>query len=297
MTDHYLKQYADAGLYVMQGRLSAPEAGRFQSFPRANWAAEIEAAPKAGLRGIEWIFDLYGEGANPLETAESRSQLREALKASDVSVVSICADYFMDCPLVRVDAETFGKRLETLKWLISICPEMGVTRVVLPFVDASKMIDSNDKESVLSALHTVLPDAIESSVELHLEADFNPDDFRSFLGEIDHPLVKVNYDSGNSSSLGYAPAKEFAAYGDRIGSFHIKDRVKGSSTVPLGSGDADFVSLRAGLIDIGYRGDFVLQVARGVPGDEVTWLRKVSDAACAWLRGDTPDGRCTMSGA
>ncbi|KVN58770.1 xylose isomerase [Burkholderia ubonensis] len=297
MTDHYLKQYADAGLYVMQNRLSPPENGRFQSFPRASWAAEIEAAPRAGLRGIEWIFDLYGEGANPLETAEGRSELRDALKASGVSVVSICADYFMDCPLVRVDTETFEKRLATLKWLISICPEMGVTRVVLPFVDASKMVDSNDKERVLSALHTVLPDATAAAVELHLEADFNPQDFRAFLAEIDSPLVKVNYDAGNSASLGFAPAREFEAYGDRVGSFHIKDRVKGGFTVPLGTGDADFAALRAALIDVDYRGDFVLQVARGEPGDEVAWLRKVSDAACAWLRGDTPDGRCTMSGA
>ena len=297
MTDHYLKQYADAGLYVMQGRLSPPEDGRFQSFPRASWAAEIEAAPRATLRGIEWIFDLYGEGANPLETEAGRSELRDALKAASVGVVSICADYFMDCPLVRVDSETFEKRLATLKWLISICPEMGVTRVVLPFVDASKMIDSSDKERVLSALHTVLPDAAGSSVELHLETDFNPHDFRSFLAEIDSPLVKVNYDAGNSASLGYAPAQEFEAYGDRVGSFHIKDRVKGSTTVPLGSGNADFASLRAALIDVDYRGDFVLQVARGTPGDEVAWLRKVSDAARAWLRGDSPDGRCTMSGA
>jgi sugar phosphate isomerase/epimerase len=39
--------------------------------------------------------------------------------------------------------------------------------------------------------------------------------------------------------------EEFAAYGERVGSFHIKDRVRGGKTVPLGQGDTDFASLRA----------------------------------------------------
>ena len=297
MTKEYLEQYAHEGLYTMQNRLSPPEAGRFQSFPRTHWRAEIEAAPKVPLRGIEWIFDLYGEGANPIETAEGREDLRARLSSNGVSVVSICADWFMDCPLVRVDQDTLAQRVEKLRWLISVSPEMQIGRIVLPFVDASRMSNAAEYEQVLRVLHSVLPAAREAQVELHLETDLGPAEFRAFLDEIPDPLVKVNYDAGNSASLGFAPTQEFAAYGERVGSFHIKDRVKGSSTVPLGTGSADFASLRAALIDFDYRGDFVLQVARGEPGEEVAWLAKVSDAARAWLRGDTPDGRCTMAGA
>jgi L-ribulose-5-phosphate 3-epimerase len=71
MNSEYLNSYANAGLYTMQGRLSAPEDGRFQSFPRTGWQREIELAPMVPLRGIEWIVDLYGEGANPIETTEA----------------------------------------------------------------------------------------------------------------------------------------------------------------------------------------------------------------------------------
>jgi hexulose-6-phosphate isomerase len=88
-----------------------------------------------------------------------------------------------------------------------------------------------------------------------------------------HPSIKVNYDSGNSSSLGYRPAEEFAAYGKRVGSVHIKDRVCGGGTVPLGEGDADFPALFEALRRVEYRGDFILQVARGPEGDEVAWAR------------------------
>jgi Sugar phosphate isomerases/epimerases len=90
-------------------------------------------------------------------------------------------------------------------------------------------------------------------------------------------MLKVNYDSGNSASLGYDPADEFAAYGTRVGSVHIKDRVNGGGTVPLGSGNTNFKSLFECLGELGYSGDFVLQVARGASGDEVAWARSNCD--------------------
>jgi L-ribulose-5-phosphate 3-epimerase len=83
----------------------------------------------------------------------------------------------------------------------------------------------------------------------------------------------VNFDSGNSASLGYDVREEFANYGTRIGSVHIKDRVRGGGTTPVGKGNADFDALFECLDAIHYAGDFVLQVARGTAGDEVNWAR------------------------
>ena len=90
-------------------------------------------------------------------------------------------------------------------------------------------------------------------------------------------MLKVNYDSGNSASLGYSPAEEFAAYGERVGSVHVKDRILGGSTVPLGTGNADFEVLSRCLNEIGYAGDFILQVARGTTGQEVDWALQNRD--------------------
>jgi L-ribulose-5-phosphate 3-epimerase len=84
----------------------------------------------------------------------------------------------------------------------------------------------------------------------------------------------VNYDSGNSASLGYDVAGELAAYGTRIGSIHIKDRIRGGGTVPLGAGDADLPALFSLLAGLQYQGDYVLQVARGADGSEVEWARQ-----------------------
>ena len=48
----------------------------------------------------------------------------------------------------------------------------------------------------------------------------------------------------------------------------------GGSTVAPGTGDADFPALAESLKMVGYSGDFILQVARGVSGDEVNWIRQ-----------------------
>ncbi len=285
MTD-FLTAYPDGGLYTMQGRLSSPEGGRFQSFPRRHWRLEIERAAQIGLRGIEWIYDLYGEGANPIETEAGRQELTRLLGEHGIAVVSVCADYFMDRPLLRTSPGERAALLERLEWLLAVCGELQVGRVVLPFVDASSIRNEAERAEVIEALCQVLPRAEQHAVELHLETDLDPDAFQQLLAALEHPLVRVNYDAGNSAALGYLPEEEFAAYGPRVGSVHIKDRLRGAGTVELGKGDTDFSSLREQLIKYDYRGDFVLQVARGEPEDEPRWLAEMARLAAQWLRGD-----------
>jgi hexulose-6-phosphate isomerase len=259
---------------IMQGRLVPPEEGRIQAFPRERWAAEFPAAAEAGLDAIEWVYDTYGLGSNPLETDQGVSSIQQLSARHRVAVRSVCADYFMDFAFVRATAADREERLERLAWLMRQAARIGVTRVVLPFVDQSAIRDAADQEVAVEALERSLPSAETCGVELHLETSLTPDSFAALLSRLPHPFIKVNYDSGNSSSLGYRPAEEFAAYGKRVGSVHIKDRVRGAGTVPLGEGDADFPALFAALRRIEYRGDFILQVARGPAGDEVAWARK-----------------------
>jgi hexulose-6-phosphate isomerase len=123
-------------------------------------------------------------------------------------------------------------------------------------------------------LRDAATEAARIGVELHLETDLGPKEFASFLDLIAVDEVRINYDSGNSASLGYAPKEELAAYGERLGSVHIKDRVRGGGSVPLGTGDADFAELFTALLRLGYDGDFILQTARGKDGEEVAHARR-----------------------
>jgi hexulose-6-phosphate isomerase len=257
----------------MQGRLVPPVEGRIQAFPRDRWAEEFPNAAAAGLGAIEWIYDSYGVGANPIETEAGIEKVQRLSRAHGIAVRSLCADYFMDFTFVRATGPEKAERIAHLLWLLEQARRIGVTRVVLPFVDSSAIRDEADREAVIDTLNAALPAAVSAGIELHLETGLSPNEFAALLARIPHPYVKVNYDSGNSSSLGYRPAEEFAAYGERLGSVHIKDRVLHGSTVPLGQGDADLDAVFGGLRRLNYAGDFILQVARGTAGEEVEWAR------------------------
>jgi len=258
---------------VMQGRLLPPEPGRFQAFPCTRWREEFPSAAAAGVDAIEWIYDLYGMNANPVATDSGIGEMNELSAQTGVAVVSLCADYFMDRPFTTASPEAFAELSDHLRWLWGRSKMAGIGRIVLPFVDASKIETAEQRERIVGLLREVLPWAAECGVELHLETSMDPTALAGFLAELPHPFLKANYDSGNSSSLGYDVREELAAYGERIGSVHIKDRLRGGCTVPLGSGDADLPALLEGLLALGYGGDYVLQVAREAPNNEVAWTR------------------------
>jgi len=258
---------------IMQGRLLPPSDGKIQCFPRERWRDEFALAAAADFAAIEWIYDLHGADLNPIASESGVAEIRSLSAQTDVLVRSLCADYFMDRPLLRAEHREISERTETLIWLMRRCAMLGISRVVLPFVDASRIDSAVELDSVAVVLRQVLPVLEETGVELHLETSLSPSRFADLLARLPHAMIKVNYDSGNSTSLGYHPSDEFAAYGERVGSVHIKDRMNGGGTVPLASGDTDFKALFKCLGEVGYGGDFVLQVARGASGDEVAWAR------------------------
>jgi len=259
---------------IMQGRLVPPTDNRIQCFPRERWADEFALASQAGLDCIEWIYDLYGADVNPLATDAGVEKIKHLARRYGIKILSICADYFMDKPLVRASPAELDDRLNTFSWLMERGRLIGVKRIVIPFVDASRIDTQAEFDEVVALLEGLLPEAGKTGIEIHLETSLNPARFAELLARLPHPLIKANYDSGNSSSLGYAPRDEFAAYGERVGSVHIKDRILGGSTVPLGTGDADFSALSKCLSEVAYSGDFILQVARGTSGDEMAWAKQ-----------------------
>jgi L-ribulose-5-phosphate 3-epimerase len=269
---------------IMQGRLSPPEVGRFQAFPRKSWREEFGRARAAGLDYIEWIHDAYGEGkdetgrvANPIFSEAGLAEFDALKQEHGIATPALCGDWFMDVPLIRCSPPERVRREKHLHDLIPVAARIGAKRIVLPFVDNSKITGEYEKQTVIDILKRALPIAERHGVELHLEADFGPEEFAAFLERIPHPMLKVNWDSGNSSGLGYVATEEFEAYGDRIGSVHIKDRYRkpegGVETRPLGTGSADFDDVFRAIESIGYAGGLTLQVARGVDGDEVNFIR------------------------
>jgi hexulose-6-phosphate isomerase len=259
---------------IMQGRLVPPIDNTIYHFPRDIWAEEFVLAARANLDCMEWIYDLFGADVNPLSTDYGIKKIRILSKQHNVKILSLCANCFMEKPLVRASTSELEERLEMMSWLLHRCQKVGINRVVLPFLDASRIDTDAEFGSVINVLKHVLRMAEKTGVAIHLESSLLPSRFAELLAKLPSPMLKVNYDSGNSASLGFDLRDEFAAYGTRIGSVHVKDRIQGGGTVPPGTGDANFALLFERLKDIDYKGDFILEAARGTSGDEVAWAKR-----------------------
>ena len=247
---------------IMQGRLSPPIGGRIQSFPVDTWREEFSLAREAGLACIEWIYEADTEAVNPLRTDEGVAEIPRLIENSGVAVWSVCADYYMAERLVTPDGVPRGATVQHLMWLMGRAGLLGARYIVLPFVDASSLESSQEVEGLLVVLKSVMPAAEHAGVELHLEADLKPADLVAVLERISHPLVRANYDIGNSASLGHDPVEELTLLGPWLGSVHVKDRLLGGGTVPLGTGAADFPACFRLLCAAGFHGPFILQAAR-----------------------------------
>ena len=247
---------------LMQGRLVPQVNGRIQAFPKDHWRQEFTLAHQHGFASIEFIFEADDYTENPLFTADGRGEVRNVIQHSRVPVSAICADYFMDRPFFRVSTASREESCSALRLLVEAASEVGAQRVEIPCVDHAAIQTQEDKQVLLSCVSSVLPLAEQRNIEIVFETSLPPAEFREFLERFHHPLVRANYDSGNSASLGYEPVHELTTLGGLIGNIHIKDRMLHGTTVPLGTGNADFPAIFSTLAAVGYRGPFILQTAR-----------------------------------
>ena len=247
---------------IMQGRLSKPVNGKIQSFPKNTWKQEFEKANQAGLKGIEWIFEADDWEKNPISNDDGIYEIIDHQKKTGIIVESICADYFMDIPYLTADNATRKDLNEKLKWLIPQASKIGASFIDIPFVDSSKIENRQQfilvKEFILSATEL----AQKLNITIALETSLGPEDFRQLLTSINNPMVNANYDTGNSSGIGYNCVEELKIYGEYIKTVHIKDRLLNDGTKPLGYGSANFEAFVIELSKLKYKGTIVLQAAR-----------------------------------
>jgi len=247
------------GIGIMQGRLVPRYKNRYQAFPVDYWSAEFFIAKEIGLRYVEFILDHETAEKNPLMSEAGLKQIQDAIGESGGRVKTICADYFMARPFHSAHTD---ESEQVLKILIENSSRLGVRDIVIPCVDQSSMKTEDDQKRVVDSISKHLALADKHGVLINFETDLNPQAFKSFLARFGSANVKVNYEVGNSGSLGYSPTEECAAYGEKISDLHVKDRVLGGSSVMLGTGNANFDEVFGLLKKVNFRGHITMQASR-----------------------------------
>jgi L-ribulose-5-phosphate 3-epimerase len=230
----------------MQGRLSPRPRDRLQIFP-TGWQREFETATQMGFEFLEWLLLATPAGDNPLQREQGRREIRQVVANTGLQVASVCAARFITDPLAGLP--------ET----IAAAAEIGARRVVVPLLEQAQIRSPKREEEAVACLEGCVDAAERAGITLLLELDVPGEACARILRRLDHPSVRVCYDSGNATALGLNAAVDVAPVLDRLGEVHVKDRLVAGASVTLGSGDTDFARFFEALRRGGFDRDVVLE--------------------------------------
>jgi hexulose-6-phosphate isomerase len=263
---------------IMQGRLSKSLTGKIQEFPINTWEKEFELANKLGLRAIEWTLDYADSKLNPLFNLKEQPKIKSLQDQFSIKIPSITLDCFVEAPFYKRN-EITGLTSDTndLLWIIENLQNVEVKILVLPIVAESGVFNKNYLLNLIKCLKAIEKDLAKTKKQIAIECEFDINSIAALLSELNPDYFGINFDMGNSASLGHNPEEELTVCSGRILNIHIKDRLLAGHTVKLGSGAVNFQKIAQLLNDQGYAGNMILQAARDFKKDETKLIASYID--------------------
>jgi len=264
-----------------QGRLVNMIDGKIQAFPKNDWENEFKLAKSISISLMEWTLDYEDLYENPMMTILGRKKILELSSRFSLSIPSVVGDCFMQQPFWRT---TKSMKLEKdFLDVVHAASKVGARFIVVPLVDNGSLTSKNEEDKLIFFMLENYLLFKEINIKIIFEIDFDPEKLKHFIDLLPEDVFGINYDIGNSAALGFDPLEEFKSYGDRILNVHVKDRKLGSTTVPLGQGNANFNLIFAELNSAGYTGNFILQTARDQNNQHLEVIEKYAKMVTQWV--------------
>jgi L-ribulose-5-phosphate 3-epimerase len=261
----------------MQGRLSPLINGRIQAFPWRGWEDEFPVANALGMTCMEWTLDQDRIFENPVMTEAGRANIRRLSAENGVRVPSLTADCCMRAPFWKASGTDRSALIATFQQILLACADVGIKCIVVPLVDNGAPGSAAEWTVLEKALRDFEPLLRRNDMVVAFEFDLPPCEIVEFIARLSLHGFGINYDIGNSASLGWDPKEEIGLLASRIVNVHVKDRLLGGTTVPLGEGAAQFLCVFALLGAAGYDKNFILQTARAADGEHIEAIRRYGE--------------------
>ena len=209
---------------------------------------------------MEWTLDDHNLEVNPFLTAIGQKRIKSLSDKFGVSIKSVTGDCFMQKPFWKYGEDEQSRLMKKFEKICDACFAQEVVNIVVPLVDDGALETLEQENKLKDVLSGYVRYLEERNLYILFESDFSPSRLRDFIEDFPESCFGINYDLGNSASLGLDPVEEFALYGNN------KMSHKGSSfrdNSPLGSGNAD--------LDLVFRNwlkhyaVFIMQTARLTP--------------------------------
>jgi L-ribulose-5-phosphate 3-epimerase len=209
-------------LGIIQGRLLPMINNRIQAFPGDGWEREFFFAQEIGFNSIELTIEMASYSLHPIRSPE----LNDIKNKTNVVLAGLCCDVFMECPITSSDPKIYAQADQMMETIINDSANLGLAMIEVPLMGDNTIKDVDDRLRARIILEKHLPLAQAVGVDIILESDLNPIELKAFLDDINHPSLGINYDSGNSTWLGYDPNEEIPYYASYIRNVHIKDNIQ-----------------------------------------------------------------------
>jgi L-ribulose-5-phosphate 3-epimerase len=262
----------------IQGRLLESEKkSAIQFFPSRNWKKEIIIAKNNKFHLMEWTVNLENINKNPIYNSKLLNQLIKLKKKNKININSVTCDFFMQKPFFKLKEKEKFLNLEILKKVIVNGQIIGIRQFVIPLVDNSSITTSQqEQELVFEFNKNIFLNLLNKNTKILFEIDYPPKNVLKFIKKFNLNKFGINYDTGNSASLGYSINDE-KIYFRHVKNIHIKDKLKNGQSVRLGYGDWDYFRFFNFLKKIKYKHNLILQTARSKNGnhvEEINYSRK-----------------------
>jgi len=256
----------------LQGRLTKSTDGDIQFFPFDNWENEFKIASDLGFDCIELLVKSNSYKENPIWSDAGVGRILELSKKFNLSVPSVHGFYIKKPEYTDILIE-----------LIKRSSMVGAQAVLISFFEERALNNMEDKLTAVNLIKPALDIARELNVTLGIETEMPAEELKEFVDMFDSKNVGVYYDIGNMVSMGVDVVKEIELLKNYICGVHIKDRLVGKGTVPIGEGDSDFPVIFLALKNINYKKPLIFQGARKEGVDDIELNKSYLKTVKNWL--------------
>ena len=227
----------------------------------------LDQAKEAGLDGAEIRV---GDAADTLAIAdpEVRQGHKDKMKETGLVISSFMMGLLNPNPLA-----SDPRAPAWLEQSIDAAKDLRAGVILVAFFGRGSLLQDGqvkeaDVDVVVERVKAAAPRAKDAGVILGIENTLSAEQNARILDRIGHDSVKVYYDVGNTTRMGYDVPAEIRFLNERIASFHFKDGPN-----YLGEGDVKLDPIAAAIKDIGYRGWIVMETS-SPSGDKVADARR-----------------------
>ena len=253
------KYFTKNNLGFMQGRLVDSPYGKIQCFPNKEWKSELKLASKTELNLMEWTVNSINLIHNPILYKNRLNEIIFQKKKYKINIKSLTCDYFMEKPFFKSKKQQ-NYLINTIKKLIKNSEILNIKYFIIPLVDNASIKSKRHEDMIVNLFDKLLKFSFKK-IYILFESDYSPKNLYRFIRRFKSKRIGINYDCGNSASLGYNFDDE-KIYFKYIKNVHIKDRLYKGKTVRLGRGDAKLLKILKYFKKKKYTGNYIFQTAR-----------------------------------